>query len=164
MATKHRVLVIGVGSIGERHLRCFRNTGRAELALCEVNEALRADVARRYGVGRAFGRFEDALAEPHDVAVIATPAPLHVPQATRLAEAGVHLLIEKPLSTSLDETVVVHHGDVFLVPRGYHGPSIAAPGYPLYYLNVMASEGPERRMDIVDDPRYHWVRESWQSS
>ena len=102
MATKHRVLVIGVGSIGERHLRCFRNTGRAELALCEVNEALRADVARRYGVGRAFGRFEDALAEPHDVAVIATPAPLHVPQATRLAEAGVHLLIEKPLSTSLD--------------------------------------------------------------
>src|SRR4051812_44985981 len=99
---KHRVLVIGVGSIGERHLRCFQTTGRAELALCEVNDALRADVARRYGVGRAFGRFEDALAEPHDAAVIATPAPLHVPQATRLAEAGVHLLIEKPLSTALD--------------------------------------------------------------
>ena len=36
------------------------------------------------------------------MAVIATPAPLHVPLATRLVEAGVHVLIEKPLGTSLD--------------------------------------------------------------
>jgi predicted dehydrogenase len=43
-----------------------------------------------------------ALADRHDAAVIATPANLHIPMAIRLAEAGVHLLIEKPLSTSLD--------------------------------------------------------------
>jgi 5-deoxy-glucuronate isomerase len=62
---------------------------------------------------------------------------------------------------SIDETVVVRDGDVFLVPRGYHGPSIAAPGYTLYYLNVMAGPGAERAMDIVDDPPYHWVRGTW---
>jgi len=62
---------------------------------------------------------------------------------------------------SIDETVVVRDGDVFLVPRGYHGPSVAAPGYPLYYLNVMAGPNPERTMAIVDDPAYAWVRESW---
>jgi 5-deoxy-glucuronate isomerase len=49
------------------------------------------------------------------------------------------------------------------VPRGYHGPSFAAPGYPLYYLNVMAGPNPQRTMAIVDDPAYAWVRESWKT-
>jgi 5-deoxy-glucuronate isomerase len=64
---------------------------------------------------------------------------------------------------SIDATVVVRDGDVFLVPRGYHGPSVAAPGYPLYYLNVMAGPNPQRTMAIVDDPAYAWVRESWET-
>jgi len=63
---------------------------------------------------------------------------------------------------SIDETVVVRDGDAFLVPRGYHGPTVAAPGYPLYYLNVMAGPNPERTMAIVDDPPYAWVRGSWE--
>jgi 5-deoxy-glucuronate isomerase len=62
---------------------------------------------------------------------------------------------------SIDETVVVRDGDAFLVPRGYHGPTVAAPGYPLYYLNVMAGPNPERTMAIVDDPLYAWIRGSW---
>jgi 5-deoxy-glucuronate isomerase len=63
---------------------------------------------------------------------------------------------------SIDATVVVRDGDVFLVPRGYHGPSVAAPGYPLYYLNVMAGPNPVRTMAIVDDPPHAWVRSSWE--
>jgi 5-deoxy-glucuronate isomerase len=63
---------------------------------------------------------------------------------------------------AIDETVVVRDGDAFLVPRGYHGPTVAAPGYPLYYLNVMAGPNPERTMAIVDDPPYAWVRGSWE--
>ena len=62
---------------------------------------------------------------------------------------------------SIDETVVVRDGDAFLVPRGYHGPCVAAPGYPLYYLNVMAGPNPERTMAIVDDPAYGWLRATW---
>ena len=64
---------------------------------------------------------------------------------------------------SIDETVVVRDGDAFLVPRGYHGPCVAAPGYPLYYLNVMAGPNPERTMAIVDDPAYAWIRASWDA-
>ena len=64
---------------------------------------------------------------------------------------------------SIDATVVVRDGDVFLVPRGYHGPSVAAPGYPLYYLNVMAGPNEQRTMAIVDDPPYAWVRSSWKT-
>ena len=64
---------------------------------------------------------------------------------------------------SIDETVIVRDGDAFLVPRGYHGPCVAAPGYPLYYLNVMAGPNPERTMAIVDDPPYAWIRSSWDA-
>jgi 5-deoxy-glucuronate isomerase len=62
---------------------------------------------------------------------------------------------------SIDEIVVVGDGDVFLVPRGYHGPCIAAPGYTMYYLNVLAGTGGDRSMAFCDDPTHHWVRDSW---
>jgi 5-deoxy-glucuronate isomerase len=65
---------------------------------------------------------------------------------------------------AIDETVVVRDGDVFLVPRGYHGPCVAAPGYPLYYLNVMAGPNPERTMAIVDDPAHAWIRGTWEGA
>jgi 5-deoxy-glucuronate isomerase len=52
-------------------------------------------------------------------------------------------------------------GDVVLVPRGYHGPSMAPPGYDLYYLNVLAGPASERSMAFCDDPRHAWIRSSW---
>lgn len=61
----------------------------------------------------------------------------------------------------IDENVVVRNGDLFLVPRGYHGPCIAAPGYTMYYLNVLAGPGGERSMAFCDDPAHHWVRDTW---
>ncbi|MCI0635857.1 MAG: 5-deoxy-glucuronate isomerase [Actinobacteria bacterium] len=64
---------------------------------------------------------------------------------------------------SIDATVTVRDGDVFLVPRGYHGPCVAPPGYPMYYLNVMAGPAPGRRMAIADDPAYHWIRGTWET-
>jgi len=63
----------------------------------------------------------------------------------------------------VDINVRVGDGDVFLIPRGYHGPCVAAPGYPMYYLNVLAGPGGERSMAFCDDPSHHWVRETWVS-
>jgi 5-deoxy-glucuronate isomerase len=54
----------------------------------------------------------------------------------------------------------VRTGDIALVPDGYHGPAAAAPGYDLYYLNVMAGPG-RREWLITDDPRQAWIRETW---
>jgi len=54
----------------------------------------------------------------------------------------------------------VRDGDVIDIPYGYHGPCVAAPGYPMYYLNVMAGPG-ERAMAFCDDPTHGWVRDSW---
>jgi 5-deoxy-glucuronate isomerase len=55
---------------------------------------------------------------------------------------------------SLDETLTFHDGDVVLVPKGYHVVS-AAPGYDLYYLNVMA--GPVREWRIKNHPDHEWL-------
>jgi predicted dehydrogenase len=100
MSRRHRVLVVGAGSIGERHLRCFAAGGRAELALCDVDPRVRQAVAERCAVGEVFDRLETALAARPEVVVIATPAHLHVPMAAAAVEAGAHVLVEKPLGTS----------------------------------------------------------------
>lgn len=62
----------------------------------------------------------------------------------------------------LDETIEVRDHDVVLVPHGYHGPCMAAPGYPMYYLNVMAGPAQDRALAFCDDPAHAWVRESWE--
>jgi 5-deoxy-glucuronate isomerase len=60
----------------------------------------------------------------------------------------------------IDLLAEVRQGDVVLIPHGYHGPSMAAPGYDLYYLNVMAGPG-ERAWLAADDPAHAWVRATW---
>lgn len=65
------------------------------------------------------------------------------------------------LDGEIDETVTVRTGDVFLVPRGYHGPCVAAPGHHMYYLNVMAGPQPGRQWLICTDPAYEWLWEAW---
>ena len=63
----------------------------------------------------------------------------------------------------IDVLAEVRSGDTVLIPHGWHGPSIAAPGYDLYYLNVMAGPGQDRAWLICDDPAHGWVRETWRS-
>jgi 5-deoxy-glucuronate isomerase len=59
----------------------------------------------------------------------------------------------------MDEAVVIEDGTLVMVPKGYH-PAVIAPGYDLYYLNVMA--GPVREWRFNDDPDHKWVAESWR--
>ena len=63
----------------------------------------------------------------------------------------------------IDVLAEVRSGDSVLIPHGWHGPSIAAPGYDLYYLNVMAGPGQDRAWLICDDPAHGWVRDTWAS-
>jgi 5-deoxy-glucuronate isomerase len=53
-------------------------------------------------------------------------------------------------------------GDAVLIPHGWHGPSMAAPGYDMYYLNVMGGPGAERAWLACDDPAHTWVRDTWR--
>ena len=103
------MLVIGTGSIGERHVRCFLNTGRATIGICEIHDKVRDEVAAKYEVCASFSALEDALKTSWDMAVIATPAHTHIPIALKLAKAGINLLIEKPLSTSKTKVFINWH-------------------------------------------------------
>lgn len=119
---------------------------------------------------------EDAPAEVLLVTEVVTPAghwssyPPHKhdtdapPTETQLEETYYHRLrdgkgfaVQRVYTAdrSLDETVAVRDGDLVLVPHGYHTVS-AAPGYELYYLNVMA--GPVRRWCVTFDPEHEWLR------
>ena len=62
----------------------------------------------------------------------------------------------------IDVDVEVKTGDVVLIPYGYHGPTMAAPGYDLYFLNVLAGPAQPRSMAFCDDPTHAWVRTSWR--
>lgn len=103
----HSILVVGVGSIGERHARCFQRTGRADVSICEINDDLRTRIAESYGMSQAFDSLDAAIDTAPDAAVICTPAHLHIPQALRLADSGIPILIEKPLSTTFDGVEVL---------------------------------------------------------
>ena len=75
---------------------------------------------------------------------------------------GLHRTYASDPDRPIDLCVEIRDGDVALVPHGYHGPCVAAPGYDMYYLNVMA--GPDE--DLVwlapDDPAHHWIRDTWE--
>lgn len=90
-----RALVAGLGSIGRRHLRLLR----AALPLADIRVLRHSgcDGAIQYADG-CFSRLDEACAFAPDLAVIASPAPFHIPTATALAESGAHLLVEKPVS------------------------------------------------------------------
>ena len=63
----------------------------------------------------------------------------------------------------VDDTVTLSDGDVYILPAGYHGPSVAAPEYPMYFLNVLAGPANDRTMAFCDDPSHHWIRSSWKT-
>lgn len=93
--------------------------------------------------------FETAVSKGLDAPAQADPFGLF---ATYSSSAG-----------EIDINAIVRTGDIALVPYGYHGPAAAAPGYDMYYLNVMAGPDPERVWNITDDPAHGWVRQAWES-
>lgn len=78
-------------------------------------------------------------------------------------EEGAGLFRVYTVDGSKDETASVMDGDVYLVPQGYHGPTVAPPEYPMYFLNVLAGPDEDRTMAFCDDPSHHWIRDSWET-
>lgn len=97
----HSVLIVGCGSIGERHLRCFKRTSRAQVTVCESNPKIGAVIAETYKVPVVSAWQEAIVSGKYDSVIICTPAHLHVPMAMEALRHGKHVLIEKPLSQSL---------------------------------------------------------------
>jgi predicted dehydrogenase len=93
-----RILIVGLGSIGKRHLRLARKL--IPDADIRVLRRLATSDVPEYSNG-CFSHIDEAIAFRPQIAAVANPAPFHIDTAQTLANAGVHLLIEKPLSDSL---------------------------------------------------------------
>jgi len=97
-----RVLVIGGGSIGQRHIRNLQALGVKDIMACDSRPDRLAEVQERYGVC-AVGDLEKALDENPTIVFVTTPTALHIESALQAARLGCDLFIEKPLSHSPDK-------------------------------------------------------------
>lgn len=100
--TPLRVAVVGVGHVGALHAQIYaRLPGARLVAVCDINPARAREVAAPLGC-RAATDLRELLGEV-DAASVAVPTSLHHAVSAQLLESGVHVLIEKPIATSLAE-------------------------------------------------------------
>ena len=159
------ILVVGCGSIGERHVRTFLSTGRTGIVACDQHPAMRQQITQRYGV-EAVADWRTALQDPTITGVvIATPAPLHVEIATACLAAGRDVLIEKPLS--IDFTGVEH-----LLAARDHSRRFAAVAYVLRFVPALqaarqflleGSFGPIRHVAVNTGQHFPFFRPAYRS-
>ena len=107
-----KILIVGLGSVGQRHVRNLGSLLGPEIDLIAyrvrkyqhvITNQVRIDPANvieaKYGI-KTYNDLDKALEELPDIAFICNPSSLHIPVAMRAAGAGCHLFIEKPISFS----------------------------------------------------------------
>ena len=108
-----RVAFIGCGNIALEYVNVYCSLPWVSLALCvDIDESLARRTADRcHAIGSAAPavstRFEDALHDDIDLIVINTPNDLHCPQAVAALRAGKHVLLQKPLATSVEDSEII---------------------------------------------------------
>lgn len=97
-----RIIVVGCGSIGKRHLRNLKAVGELDLIGVDPREDRRIEVESERLAVRTYAKVTEALRQGADALFVAPPSSLHVSVALEAAKAGCHLFIEKPLSHTLE--------------------------------------------------------------
>lgn len=104
MAVK-RIVVVGCGSIGQRHARLLAQRGDLRVELCDTSQACLAETIAQIGARTCHGDFHAMLATQPDAVVIATPHAQHADQLVAAVEHGVHVLCEKPMSDNVSDAL-----------------------------------------------------------
>jgi predicted dehydrogenase len=120
----NRVVIVGLGSIGQRHLRLAREL--LPEADIRVLRHQKTNEIPEYSNG-CFFSIDKVIAFNPQLAIIANPAPFHITVAQALTEKGIHLLIEKPLSSTLD-------GVSQLIKTSQEKSTVILTGYNLRFL------------------------------
>ena len=123
----NRLLIVGHGSIGKRHLRIARKLlPDADIRVLRHQEST---VVPEFSNG-CFSTIEEVLKFSPQVAVIASPATFHIDVALKLTDAGVHLLIEKPIAATLDQVPA-------LLELSRKNKTVVLVGYNLRFLSSL---------------------------
>ncbi len=101
MRSSPRVLIVGLGSIGKRHVQVIHDLfPEMKIAVLRHKNCIDEGTGSP-AIDLCFTSIDDAIAYQPDMAVIANPANKHIEVAMPLANAGIHLLVEKPISSDL---------------------------------------------------------------
>lgn len=97
-----KILVIGCGSIGERHIKNLQSLGVAEICACEQDRQRLKHIRDEYKI-KVFQNYEEAFTnEAIDAVLVCTPTSGHIIPALAAVQQGCHVLVEKPLSHTLE--------------------------------------------------------------
>lgn len=100
-----KVAVIGLGFMGRTHIQSLRRLGLEVHGVAGVNEEEGSRVAAELAIGKWYISFADAIADPEvEVVHLCTPNYLHYQQAKAALEAGKHVLCEKPLAMTMEQS------------------------------------------------------------
>lgn len=100
-----KVAVIGLGFMGRTHIQALRRLGVEVYGVAGINEEEAKNAAAEFSITKWYKDFDAAIADP-DVKVVhlCTPNNLHFQHARKALEAGKHVLCEKPLALTADES------------------------------------------------------------
>ena len=108
--SKLSICLVGVGSIGRRHLRLLQERDDVKVSVVEPNDQSWARAAAECGAAPRYTSLEMALDHEHpDAVAVATPHQTHAPLVIQALEAGYHVFCEKPMSDSLSQCVEMLH-------------------------------------------------------
>ncbi len=142
MSDKLRVAVVGVGYLGHHHARLLAGMNGVELAgLVDTKPGRAAEIGARFGAP-AFTELRDLPLDRLDAVTIAVPTVSHHDVAMRLMDAGVSVLVEKPLASSLDEA------DRLIEAAAHRGLVLAAGHTERFNPAVVAA------LPLVSNPRF----------
>jgi predicted dehydrogenase len=100
-----RTALIGCGKVGQIHAAALRDLPESEfVAACDADPDRAEAFVARFGAARAYSDVATMLKDADaEAVVIGTPHPMHAGPAILAAEAGAHVLVEKPMAASLDD-------------------------------------------------------------
>lgn len=98
-----KILIVGLGSIGQRHAACLQKAGEVEIAVLRTSKGT---LKEKSGFTE-FYSLEDALAYKPDGVIIANPTSLHAQTALPFLQRGIKVLIEKPIAGSPGEAAAL---------------------------------------------------------
>ena len=122
MASKTKILVVGCGSIGQRHARLLAEREDVTLALCDPDADHLAAARAATHASESHADVQTALAQKPDVVFVCTPNRLHAPVAIAAMKAGADVFCEKPIAHSVqaaDEMVDTSARTGRLIHVGY---------------------------------------------
>lgn len=117
-----KVLVVGLGSIGQRHARLLAERGDLVIDVCDASTAA-IERLGNIGVHEVFHSFEEALKARPDAVFLCTPTSYHIAQVGVALEQGCHVFCEKPLTNSLaagKDLLRLMQGSSLHVNVGFH--------------------------------------------